>query len=242
MRKLSVIILLLLPMMLCAQQRATQFNPDYAIGDFRVEYGRYASMSYDDYEAPFVRISYSRLFWRRFAYRAGVQAAMGIPQFDFYAGVPLSLAYKPWTESLGYRLLDAATFTVADVVADGIACRTENMLTDALANFVAALFRRSEYFIGVTPGMYFGAGADNVDGTTDPTTSADPSTPIGPSVTTGTNFSCTADAGFVLGVPIWRMELNFTTAYHYSLTPNYYIAGEPCRSFFSLTAGISYLF
>lgn len=216
MRKIVASLLLFLPLALGAQPGAAYFTPDYAIGDIRVDYGRYASVSYEEYEAPYLRVIYSRLFWNRFAYRAGAQLSFGMPGHSFQAGIPVGVSYRPWIQSLGYRLVGAATQTVTDVVVHGMTGQTEQLLSNAATNFLVSLFRHSEYFIGITPGMYFGGGAPD--------------------------FSCTADVGFVIGLPIWRVGLNVSPTYHYSLTKNYFLDGEPCRSFFSLTAGLSYMF
>ena len=215
MRKIVALLLVFLPLALGAQQGPAIPSPDYFLKDIRVDYGRYASVSYDEYEAPFIQVTYSSLFWRRIAYRVGAQLSFGMPCYKVQAGVPIGLAYKPFLAPMGARLVDAASYTISDVVVDGIYGRTDQMLSNAVTNFLLAMFSHSEYFVGITPGMYFGAES---------------------------SFSCTVDAGFVLGIPIWRVGLNVTPTYHYSLTKNIFLDDEPCRSFFSLTAGLSYMF
>jgi len=207
MRKIIASLLLFIPLALGAQ-----------VADIRVDYGRYASTGIDEYEVPFVQVSYSRLFWKRFAYKAGVQAAFGAPDFGIHAGLPFGVAFKPWTDSVADRLMDATVFSISDVVADGYYGRTDKIVDDILLNFLSVLFRRSEYFVGVTPGVFFGSGAPE------------------------NRFSCTVDAGFVLGIPLWRVSLNVTPTYHYSLTPNLVQNDVPSRSFFSLTLGAGYMF
>lgn len=206
-----------------AQQRE-RFNPDYALRDIRAEIGVMGAVKNDGVASGVFQLSYSRLFWRRLAWKTGAVYVPNPGGYEHLAGVPVGIALRSFTvpveDALGYAVGES----VYDAVSDSVWGRTDMIGGHILSNFLLALFRRSEFFIGLTPGYYMGAPAvaDNVE--------------------TFNRFALTGDLGFSLAIPIWRFSINITPAYHYSFIKNFEIDGAPARHLLSVTAGIGFLF
>ncbi len=214
MKKTLLLAALLVAGFLSAHaQQVVRFNPEYSSRDIRIDAGLLLLMENEGWDATLVQAHYTQNFLGPLAYRAGIQAFQLSGESGFNIGVPLAIAYRPGVRSLGSSLVSAAEMSVFDAVWYGASGRADAIGTSILANFLTAIFRRSEYFAGFTPGI------DH----------------------TG-RFSLTADLGFVLSIPIRRVGINITPAYHHVLTGNYDLADTRRRSLFSITAGISYLF
>lgn len=193
-----------------------KFNVNASTQNIKADYGFYFALISDSpIDAQMAQLSYTRLFWKKLAVRGGLMVSPGAGGYSFLAGFPIALNYCPGTLGLEDALATAAGLSIADTVFDVLTGQPEAIGEDIAGNLLLVLFRRAEFFVGMTPGYFAGA-----------------SSPL----------SLTADAGFILGIPIWRFGLNLTTAYHYSITKNVICREEPVRSFLSLTAGISYLF
>ena len=203
-----------------------RFNANNSVTDIRLDAGAYfgTGIGRSLEGAPLVSFTYQHFFFGRLAYRAGLQYAHEAAGYGFLAAAPVGIAFRPGTISMGQSLTRAAEMSVYDVVRDGYYGRTDRMGSDILANLLLALFRRTEYFITLSPGMFGGDFLDSSE------------------YLPGNRFSLTADAGFVLCIPIWRIGINITPSYHYSITKNVFYNDRPVRSFFSITGGLSYLF
>ena len=207
-----------------AQERV-RFNPDYSVSDIRVEYGLWAPLQNSSTEPTYRmwQAMYTRKFWGPFAWRAGGLACW--KGLDGFYGMPLGLSIRSRTQTVGEALTDAAVYSAADAIdytiwGDGDYSGLGGMI---IWNFLGALFRRSEFTLGVTPGMYTGYKH------------------IG--------FGLTGDLGLVLAIPIWRFSLNLTPTLHYAFVPNKYLIPEdndanvkPTRLFLSATVGLEYMF
>ena len=220
MRKEKIILVLLALLFtgaLRAQVQQVKFNPTYSIQDIRAEYGRIFQSAGYNWSAPYMQVAFTRQFWGPLAYKLGGQLILGredMDGFNYMFGVPVALAYRPGSRSFASSVSSAAGMSIFDAVWYGMVGRPENIGRSILLNFVMALFRRSEYFVGLTPGYYPGG-----------------------------HFVLTADAGLTLSIPIWRLGLNITPTYHYAIKPFTFEENDtPIRSLFSITGGITYLF
>lgn len=225
MKKAILFFFLVLSLPLAAQAQAQKqpFDPSYFSQNLRFDAGVYVATGTGSADAGMTQLTYTKAFWGPLAWRAGVLTAGDGLGFDGYAGMPLSLSYCPGTVSFGERLIYAAEASIFDVIMDAITGNTDRIGEDILANFIMVLFRRTEFYAGLTPGFYYGPRAlDNPD---------------------GNRFSLTADAGVVLSIPIRRLSIDITPAYHYSITKNVWTdIGGLHRHFFSVSAGLSWLF
>ena len=205
-------------------QQKQRFDPDYALRDIRAEIGVVGAIKNDNVASGVFQLSYSRLFWRRLAWKTGAVYVPTPGGYDDLVGVPIGLAFRSYTMPVENALGYAVGESVYDAVNDSVWGRSDQIGGHILANFLLALFRRSEFFIGVTPGYYIGApaAADNVE--------------------TFNRFALTGDLGFSLAIPIWRFSINFTPAYHYSFIRNFEVDGIPARHLLSITAGVGFLF
>ena len=77
MRAKIVIISLALLLAGTASLKAqkAKFNPNYSIQDVSAEFGALTSVDNGDMDTIFLQMTYSRLFWRHFAFRTGIMAA-----------------------------------------------------------------------------------------------------------------------------------------------------------------------
>lgn len=206
------------------QAQAGKFNPNYSIQDISAEFGVLTSVDDGNMDTIFLQMTYSRLFRRHFAFRTGIMAAPEPGGYEYLAGIPLGISYKTGTVSFEDAAAYALTGAVSDAVWDGLFGYGDQIWNDLIANLFFFLFRRWEFYIGVTPGLYLGA------------------TSMNEGVSTFGRFSLWADARAVLSIPIWRFSLNLSPTFHYSFLDNYTTDGIPSRSIMSFSAGISWLF
>lgn len=216
--KLALTLLLLLGGALAGRSQEMErvrFNPDYSFRDVRVGYGRLFMMEGGKWDASLVEGHYTAMFWQHLAYRVGAQFSPDLPGYGSLIGLPAALVYRPGTMSMQESLIYAAERSIYDAAWSGIYWGSlDGVGGSVLLNFLTALFRRTEYFVGLTP-AYLG----------------------------GNRFLLTLDAGLVLTIPIGRIGLNVSPTYHRTLTRSFFDdQGNPCRNLFSITGGISYLF
>lgn len=226
MRAKIVIISLALLLAGTASLKAqkAKFNPNYSIQDVSAEFGALTSVDNGNMDTIFLQMTYSRLFWRHFAFRTGIMAAPEPGGYEYLAGIPLGISYKTGTVSFEDAAAYALNGAINDAVWDGLFGRGDQIWNDLIGNLFFLLFRRWEFYIGVTPGMYLGAPSRNEG------------------VDTFGRFSLWADAGAVLSIPIWRFSINLSPTFHYSFLDNYSVDGIHPRSIMSFSAGISWLF
>jgi len=205
-----------------AQERV-RFNPDYSVRDVRVEYGLWAALQNSSTEPTYrmAQAMYTQCLIGPLSWRAGALACW--KGLDGFYGVPIGLSLRSRTATVGEALTDAVVYSAADAIdyaiwGDGDYTGLGGMV---IWNFLGALFRRSEFTLGVTPGMYTNYRH------------------IG--------FGLTGDLGLVLAIPIWRFSLNLSPTLHYAFVPNKYLFPEdgsvkPTRLFLSATVGLEYMF
>lgn len=202
-----------------AQPKKAKFDANRSMENIRADYGLYSYLLPEEQpsiNSRLLEVTYTRRFWRHLGYRVGAMISPNAGGYSFLAGVPVALDFCPGTMSFGESVGYAAGMSVADAVVDGLSGHPEDIGSDILGNLLLVVFRRVEFYGGVTPAWLRGAEKP---------------------------FACTADLGLVVTIPIWRFGLNFTPAYHYALTQNVFDAnGKPVRSIMTLTGGISYLF
>ncbi len=204
-----------------AQERV-RFNPDYSSGDIRAEYGVYAALDESKVTYRMAQATYTRRFWGPLAWRAGALATW--KGLDGFYGAPIGLSLRSRTYSMGEALTDAVVYSTMDAIDYTYFGRNYDSLGGAIFwNFLVALFRRSEFTLGLTPGVYTGYRH--------------------------LGFGLTGDVGAVLAIPIWRLSLNITPVLHYALVPDKRplpednsLAVKPSRLFLSATIGIEYMF
>lgn len=202
-----------------------RFNPDYSFRDIRAGYGTWKMLDGNRGDMPLFEMHYTSLFWGNFAYRVGGQFSPGMSGYNCFIGAPVAVVFRPGTRSLRESLEHAAGASIYGAARTGVyQGNLEGVGRSILATFIAALFRRTEYFVGLTP-AYLGIDRNEV---TDLPRSS---------------FMLTADAGIVFSIPIWRICLNISPTYHFAFTRNFYFdenrAGRNC---FSFTGGLTYLF
>ena len=199
------------------------FNPDYSIRDVRLDAGVLLATGSNGYDSSVFQFTYGSLFWHRFGWKAGFLVAPDSPAiFSSLVGFPLALSFRTSTLTMEQSLSLAAHRTAYDTVWHGLhGSFGAGLGTDILANILMALVRRSELFLGFTPGFNLGGDPDRDN----------PSS----------RFALTADVGAVLSIPIYRISLNFTPTYRYAIVP-FYRDGQQVRHLMSFTGGISYLF
>lgn len=223
-RSIIISIVLFLAGTASLQAQTEKFNPNYSIQDISAEFGVLTSVDDGNMDTIFLQMTYSRLFRRHFAFRTGIMAAPEPGGYEYLAGIPLGISYKTGTVSFEDAAAYALTGAVSDAVWDGLFGYGDQIWNDLIANLFFFLFRRWEFYIGLTPGLYLGAPSRNEG------------------VSTFGRFSLWADAGAVLSIPIWRFSLNLSPTFHYSFLDNYTTDGIPSRSIMSFSAGISWLF
>ena len=93
-------------------------------------------------DSYYLQLTYSRLFWRQFAYRVGAMAVQEPGGFPWLAGVPLAVSYRPWTVSFEEAAAYALKETIFDTVYDGLSGRSDQIGSDILFNLFWLLFRK----------------------------------------------------------------------------------------------------
>lgn len=232
MKKILLAILLSLTVTASLAQKPVRFRSEMSTRDWRFDVGPYLCM--DDFDSSVAwSVLYTRNFFGGLAFRTGVQYMDDIFGYNYNIGVPLALSYRPGTRSLASSLAGAVEMSVMDVMYDGLYGFSGDIWSDIVWDLALSLFRRTEYFVGVTPGVYGGTyRRETADGMY--------YDPEGPDAS---SFSLTADAGMVLCIPIRHIGINITPAFHYALTKNAYTEDyNPVRIFGSLSVGLSYMF
>ena len=255
---LLFITLLFLAILPVSAQRKERFNPDLSWNTLRAAYGVRIPMGSDlapDGDA--FSVSYTRRFSNHWGWRTGFEFLPENISVSDCAGLPAAIVYRTYTVGFKTGVQNAVLNSAADVVWDGVmGYGAEQMRQDVLANFLFILFRRAEFFAGVTPGYIFGEGTipGSVYGITDGTRT----TPYVETIQLNRRFSLSADAGATLSIPLWRFSLDITPAFHYLITNNFSEYHQeidattgspigspvlkPLRWQFSLDFGLSFLF
>lgn len=201
-----------------------KFNPNYAMQSLSAEYGAIASFNGGAMDSQFIQLTYTHKFWKRFSFRGGAMAVPGPGGFQFFAGAPLGVSFSTGTATFEEAAAYALQESIFDVVISASWGNYGSLSHNLLENLLFLLFRRLDFFVGVTPGYYFGE-------------------PVNASnVTTYGRFSLWADAGMSLCIPIWRFTLNFSPVFHYAFINNCDMDNLPTRTMMSISGGISYLF
>lgn len=220
MKKALIITLLLTAGFVARGQEQVQFrfNPEYSIQDIRLEVGSLKSINGGSGDAYLLRGYYTRQFWKQLAYRVGGQLSLG--DLGDGVGFPCSLAIRPGVVSWKQSIATATEITVYNSVWLELNGTPESFGRNVFWTFLLSLFRRTEYHVGLTPGVFTNLYPDR-------------------DVPSRTYFRLTADAGIVLSIPIWRLCLNVSPTYHFALINT---GTDPARHLFSITGGVSYLF
>ena len=222
-RKLFVCLLLFASALTAVHAQQAKFRADDSTKDIRVGAGLAFNVSDSDlaWKSPSFQMIYTRNFWSRLAYRVGIEYAPATDTYKALYAVPIGLSYRPYSEPLGRQMTRAAGNSILDVIGDSASGRSNEIGSDVLANLVVALFRRTEYFAGITP-SYFSDG----------------------------ELFATADLGLSFTLPIWHIGIYVSPVYHYLLKDPFLVSNgtvsvapfEHTRSVISVTAGLSYLF
>ena len=122
------------------------------------------------------------MFWNKLAWKAGFLYKGAGAEYKSMVGVPLGLSYRTGSLTFSEALEYSARHAAYDSVRRTIGGNLDGLGRDLLADLLLILFRRSELFIGLTPGYYMG---DRLfaDGTP------------------GSRFHLSVDAGVVLSIP-----------------------------------------
>ena len=219
MKKALIIILLLAAGFVARGQEQVKFrfNPEYSMQDIRLEAGVFYAIK-EGTRNTVVRGYYTHQFWNQLAYRVGGQLLLG--DLGSGIGIPCGVALRPGVLSMKQSVAAAAEMAIFDSVWYGYHGAPEAIGHNVFMRFLMALFRRTEYHVGLTPTIF----ASQI---------------LEPGAHSRNSFLLTADAGFVLSIPIWRLCLNVSPTYHFALINT---ATDPARHLFSITGGVSYLF
>ena len=200
-----------------------------------------------------VTLNYSHFYYNGVGLKGGLKYIASVADVDNSFGVPLSVCYRTKSRQSEERLRSGLQGMEGSIYWQN---NTYDSSTsrDLLATFLLNLFSDIEFSAGLTPGYI--AGKSSIPGTavwydtvshwkTSWTELANP-------------FSLTADLGVSLNYRIGRFEINFSPAYHYSITRNYVIHSmsgtgsdhslptsrntHTLRSFVTLSGGLSFRF
>lgn len=206
---------------------AQMFTADQSTQDITVNYGFIFPVTKNAAEGTArqsISINYTANFWRSIAFKVGVQGQQS-NTYKAIAGLPVGIAYRPgvrsWDESIGRGVENA----VANGLFEATAGQTSMMTESLVWSLAQVLFRRTEFFAGVTPGYCFG--------------------PYNPDsqLEEGGRFWLTADLGVVFSIPIWHLTLNVPIAYHYSIFHNENdLVDKPHYHYLSIGVGLGWLF
>ena len=230
MKNLLVLLLAITAILTGTHSAAAQtpvtipFNPDYSYQDVRVEFGLFGSIGREaGDDTHFIQASFSRMFWNRLSWKAGFQYKDAGADYASMVGIPLGLSYRTGTLTFSEALEYSARNAAYDSVRRTVGGNLDGLGRDLLADLLLILFRRSELFIGLTPGYYMG---DRLfaDGTP------------------GSRFHLSVDAGVVLSIPIRRVAINVSPGYHYLFTEELNRQRQPVRNHFSISFGLACLF
>ena len=241
-----------------AQEKKPRFNPDLTWNTVRAACGVRMPMTSD--QAPdggFFSLGYTRRFANHWGWRTGFEYLPENTSVSDCVGLPVSIVYRTYTVGFKAGVQSALLNLAADVVWDGVmGYGAEEMKRDVVANFLFILFRRAEFFAGLTPGYIFGESSfpGSVHGATDGTQA----TAYLKTIQLNRRLSLSANAGATFSIPIWRFSLDLTPAFHYLVTNNFSEYKQqidpadgapigspvlkPLRWQFSIGFGLSYLF
>lgn len=201
------------------------FRAEYSTRDISAAVGINIPIKNGDEQKSFTYLSlgYTSNFWRNFAWKGGFQLSEASAYDGGVAGLSLGLAWRPgirsWEQSVAYGLETG----ISDAVFDGINGRTDRVKDDLISSVIGMLFRRTEFYLGVTPGYCLGQYSGPEDG--------------------AQRFSLFGDVGVIFSFPIWHLCLNIPVAYHYNFLHNdYYSTGDPIYHYFSVGIGLGWLF
>ena len=226
-----------------------KFNPDNSYRNIRVEAG-FQMLTGAEYANGVFRLGadYTQFFRPHWGFRGG--AAL-VPE-DFaggtYLGLPVSIVYRTGTVNFSSSMASAGRMAAYQVVRDGYYGRFDRMGDDILTSLLYALFRRTEFYAGITPGFIAG-GTDPVEIIPGGTVTRYEG------VYLERAFSLSLDFGAVISIPVSRVSIDITPGIHYLLTRNYSDYYQEvtqnsigdrvstARPFmFSITGGLTYLF
>lgn len=198
-------------------QEKKEFNADLARNTLRAEYGALIPANFDSNKSfGLLSLSYTRRYSGRWGWRTGLQYAQLDAPVNQYVGLPFSAVYRFTTSSFDGRIRKAWNDSMDDLTWNGNGdvpdYEKDRMRNDVVSNWFSVLFRRTELYAGLTPGYLLG----------------DISHP----------FTCAADAGVTLSIPVGRFSLDVTPAAHYLFTKNVL----PVRWVFTVSGGLSFLF
>lgn len=250
--------LLFLAVLPASAQRKERFNPDLTWNTVRTAWGVRIPMGSDlapDGEA--FSLNYTRRFANHWGWRTGFEYLPENTSVTNCIGLPVSIVFRTYTVGFKTGVQNALLNSAADVVWDGVmGYGPEQMRQDVVANFLFILFRRAEFFAGVTPGYIFGDGT--IPGSVYDVSDGTQMTSCIQTIQLNRRFSLTADAGATLSIPLWRFSLDITPAFHYLVTNNFSEYHQeiepstgapvgsptlkPLRWQFSLDFGLSFLF
>ena len=210
-RIIIALILSLFPVLSMGQER---FNSDNSRRDFRAEYGLKGPFSGSSLSSTYIEADYTRRFLGPLEWKAGGRLLFDGIGYQRHVEMPLAVAYRTGTTSFQEAVVDVAIDA------------TERLIwgEKPWASLLYLLFRRTEFFIGITPGLYMGDPSESLE------------------IEPLSRFSLTGDLGLCWSIPIWRFAINVTPALHYSFINNYNINGQPVRSWFSIAGGIGFIF
>lgn len=215
MKRILVLVLLLAASLPVLAQKQP-FYPEDALRETQVEVGG------SRISAGFLQVNYTKLYYKRFAWRAGGQFVLNPDGYEYMLGVPLAIMYRSETATTEQALDNA--LTVSYDPDPYYYYERDNLAGSILLSALAFLIRRIDVYAGITPGYYLGP-AD-----------------VAPELRPYGRFFLSADAGLSLSIPIWRFTLSATPSLHYALlgvrSPN---EGYN-HLYFSMSFGLGYLF
>lgn len=257
-RILLFLTVLLAAATLSSAQQQTRFNPDLTWNTLRAGYGVRIPMNSDlAPDGKAYSLSYIRRFAKHWGWRTGFEYQTENMGATNGVGLPTALVFR--TNTYGFRdgVRNAVVNSAADLAWDSaMGYSADQMRNDVFANILFILFRRAEFFVGVTPGYLLGdePTSDSVYVVSDGART----TPYIQTIELNRRFSLSADAGCTFSIPLWRFSLDITPAFHYLITDNFSERHQemdpatnipvgtpvlkPLRWQFSLDFGLSYLF
>lgn len=228
-----------------------KIRTDLFMRDAGVYVGVKLPINYNSGNNAFMGVTYGQYCHNGFGFRAGFEYLPEFARISRVYEIPVSFSYR--TELAGFR--DRA-------LSAGIAA-FESTAEEAYYNdddvhnpssgflvFLANLFSRMEFNIGLTPGYING---ESVIYRTDYEDSGEWEKH---GVEKKSSLSLTADAGFTLTYRIRRFTINLSTMFHYNITDNYHViehynmqnrpaesnSTDRVRWLFSFSCGLRYMF
>jgi hypothetical protein len=183
-------------------------------------------------------ITYGHYHSNGIGFRTGFYHVPSVSDIDNSFGIPVAFSYRTGERGTSERLSSAAYGSAYQMVSNPYSGPG-----GLLASFLASLFSRAEFNIGLTPGYVAGGDSSHHEVSHD-------SGNYSYWTENHTGLSLSADAGAGLNYRIWRFDLKVAAGFHYLLTKNYVHCTEygntleesPQRWFFTLSGGLSYKF